>query len=111
MILATPFLHRADTAHDYWRFTEHGLRELLKTAGFEVLWLKAQGHALCVVVNILKYAIYIQPRNWIRRMLGLIGKPWFHLFERLDAPLARSQPILSTYTTGYLIRARGSVKP
>ena len=102
LILATPFLHRADTPHDYWRFTEHGLRYLLQETGFDVTWLRAQGSALGVAVNILKYAIYAQPAGRRRRWLGCAARPWLSLLWRLDDPTARRHPVLTTFSTGYL---------
>ena len=104
-ILATPFLHRADTPHDYWRFTEHGARYLLDRAGFAVLELSAQGHALGVAVNTLKYAIDTQPPGWRRRLLGYLIRPVLTLLWRLDGPTARHQETLRTFSTGYLIVA------
>lgn len=78
VVLATPFFHRRDTSHDFWGFTDEGLRFLLGEAGFEVLLLVRQGGALGVVVNVLKHAIYVEPRTWRRRAAGyllrLIGR-------------------------------------
>ena len=106
LILATPFLHRSDTTHDYWRFTEHGLRYLLQETGFDVIWFKAQGSALGVAVNILKYAIYAQPGGQRRRWLGFVARPLLSLLWRLDGPTGRSRPVLATFSTGYLAVAR-----
>ena len=105
LILATPFLHRADSPHDYWRFTEHGLRYLLRQSGFDVVWLKAQGSALGVAVNILKYAIYAQSAGRRRRWLGYVARPVLSLLWRLDGPSARRRPVLATFSTGYLAMA------
>jgi len=108
LILATPFLHRADTPHDYWRFTEYGLRYLLQQTGFDVVWLRAQGSALGVAVNILKYAIYAQPAGWRRRWLGYTARPVLSLLWRLDGPTARRLTVLATFSTGYLAMGRVS---
>ena len=108
LILATPFLHRADTPHDYWRFTEHGLRYLLQQTGFDVVWFRAQGSALAAAVNILKYAIYVQPAGRRRRWLGCGARPLLFLLWRLDGPTARRQPLLAAFSTGYLAMARVS---
>ncbi|MBM3157990.1 MAG: class I SAM-dependent methyltransferase [Chloroflexi bacterium] len=107
LILATPFLHRTDTSHDYWRFTEHSLRHLLAEAGFGVQQLKAQGAALAVAVNILKYAIYAMPNGRRRNLAVLVAYlPLMALF-RLDEPVARRLPVLRTFSTGYVILAKG----
>jgi SAM-dependent methyltransferase len=106
LILSTPFLHRADTPQDYWRFTEQGLRLLLQKSGFEVVWLKGQGNALGVAVNILKYTLYIQRNRMVRYFLDWLTRPLFYLMLKLDAVSARHQPELATFSTGYLIVAR-----
>jgi SAM-dependent methyltransferase len=106
LILSMPFLHRTDTPHDYWRFTEHGVCSLLQQAGFEVVCLKAQGSALGVAVNILKYTIYIQQNPWLRHLLDWITRPFLYLMLKLDGVTARHQPELATFSTGYLIVAR-----
>jgi len=105
LILSTPFLHRADTEHDYWRFTEHGLRYMLEEAGFNVVWFRAQGSAFAVAANIFKYAIYIQPAGWRRRFLGGVFVPLFYLLWWMDALTARRQSLLQTFSTGYLLLA------
>ena len=51
---------RVDTADDYWRFTEPGLRRLLDEAGFDVLRLAAQGRALAVLTSVLRYTISVR---------------------------------------------------
>lgn len=46
-IFSVPHLSRLhDEPHDYYRFTKHGLRHLLETAGFEVLELHQKGGLL-----------------------------------------------------------------
>jgi SAM-dependent methyltransferase len=105
LILSTPFLHRTDTPHDYWRFTEHGLCSLLQQACFEVVWIKAQGRALGVAVNILKYAIYIQQNPWLRHLLDWVTRPFFYLMLKMDNVTAKHNPLLATFSTGYLIMA------
>jgi len=104
-ILSTPFLHRADSPQDYWRFTEHSLRYLLETQRFSILSMKAQGAALSVVVNVLKYIAYVQSSVVLRQLLALMFFPVLKILACLDAPLARSFPRLATFATGYLIVA------
>ena len=105
LILSTPFLHRADTDHDFWRFTAHGLRYLLEQTGFEVVCLKNQGAALGVAANILKYAIYIRPRGWCRFCLAVLAWPLISLLRWRDASSAVRHPLLATFSTGYLALA------
>ena len=106
LILATPFLHRADTSHDYWRFTEHALRHLLAEAGFVVQELKAQGAALAVAVNILKYAIYAMQRRRWRYGVALVAYLPLMALLRFDESFARRLPVLRTFSTGYLVLGR-----
>ncbi len=110
LILATPFLHRADATGDYWRFTEHGLRLLLEQAGLEILWLRSQGYALGVATNILKYAVCIQRPGWRRTCVGFAVRPLLSLLWMLDQRSADRHPELATFSTGYLVVARPQVQ-
>ena len=106
LILAAPFLHRADTPHDYWRFTEYGLRYLLQSTGFDVIQVKAQGFAFGVALNIFKYSIYVEPGKWRRRLQGILALPLLRILWWLDGHIVRRNPLLSTFSTGYLLLAR-----
>ena len=69
----------------------------------EVRELKAQGAALAVTVNILKYAIYAMRRRRWRYEVALVAYlPLMALF-RLDEPGARRLSVLRTFSTGYLV--------
>jgi len=105
LVLSTPFMHRKDSAHDYWRFTEPGLRRLLSDAGYELLSIHAHGAALGVAVSILKYALDRQPPA-LRRAIGLVAWPLLLLLRRLDAKAAGQEPRLGAFSTGYLVVAR-----
>ena len=105
LVIATPFLHRMDSEKDLWRFTEQGLRNLLEEAGFRVINFKAQGGALAVAVNILKYALRVQPAGWQRRWLLRLGRPLLNWLEKLDSKSSAEQPVLQTFSTGYLALA------
>jgi len=55
-LLSAPFywpLH--EEPFDFWRFTPHGLRHLLRKAGFEVLSLEADGHAISLTATSLNH--------------------------------------------------------
>lgn len=103
-VLAVPFLHRADTDHDYWRFTEPGLRYLLAEAGFQVFQVKAQGAAFAVAVNILKFALHNLKRG--RLFWGLLFRPLLNGLWRLDAMYAQRFSLLASFSTGHLMLAR-----
>ena len=105
LLLSTPFLHRVDTADDYWRFTEPGLRRLLDEAGFDVVRCTAQGRALAVLTSVLRFAVSVQP-SAMRRLLSIVLRPLFATLLSADPAAARRHPVLATFTTGYLLVAR-----
>ncbi|KAA3646415.1 MAG: SAM-dependent methyltransferase [Chloroflexi bacterium] len=107
-VLATPFLHRMDSEKDLWRFTEQGLRYLLEEAGFQILDFKKQGAALAVAVNILKYALRVQPAGWRRTWLIRLGRPLLNWLARMDAKSSTAQPVLQSFSTGYLVLAEAN---
>jgi len=105
LILSTPFLHGVHEPLDYWRFTEHGLRYLLTASGFKIRYVKRQGAALSVVVNILKYIIYLMPSGWLRYLLAFTAYlPLMGLF-RLDRWIVQRLPVLRKFPAGYLVYA------
>ncbi|HEC21798.1 MAG TPA: class I SAM-dependent methyltransferase [Chloroflexi bacterium] len=106
LILSMPFLHRADTPSDTWRLTENGLRRLLSEAGFTLEEVIPQGAALAVAANILKYVVHLIRFRPLRIVCAALAWLPLMLLRWLDAPLAARQPILKTYSTGYLLRAR-----
>ena len=105
LVLATPFLHRMDSDKDLWRFTEQGLRFLLEEAGFEIKDLKRQGAALAVAVNVFKYTLRVQTPGWQRRWLIRIGRPLLNWLANMDAKSSKAQPVLQSFSTGYLVLA------
>lgn len=106
LVISVPFLHRADTAHDFWRMTEHGLRRLLAECGFMPLWIKPQGFAFSVMTNILKHAVNVHGPGLRRWLLGRSLQPFGALLLRWDDAAARRLPTLATFTTGYLAWAK-----
>ena len=113
LVIAMPFLHRADHPDDRWRFTEGGLARLMTDAGFEVIDVRRQGAALAVIVNIAKFVIRTQPR-WRRRLLALIARPFGEWLVRLDPRLVARHPELQSFSTGWLMiggKPRGPFPP
>ncbi len=105
LVISSPFLHRVDAPDDFWRLTEPGLRRLLAEAGFKVLRWRAQGHALAVVTNVLRYVVSLQA-VWVQRVLRVMLRPLFATLLWADRCLTRRWPILASFTTGYLVVAR-----
>ena len=106
LILAVPFLHRADNLHDYWRLTEHGLSKLLDKNGLNSVKTVPQGGALAVATSILKYSISSDKSTRRRILLGYLARPFLSLMWRLDAPTMKRNELLATFSTGYLSISR-----
>ncbi|MCI0440232.1 MAG: methyltransferase domain-containing protein [Chloroflexi bacterium] len=102
LIVSTPFLHRADTPTDSWRYTERGLRLMVKGAGFEIESVIAQGAALAVAVNVLKFAVSRVQNGLIRRPLAIAAYPLLWAFSGMDEFAAGRMPVLRSFSTGYL---------
>ncbi|HEU4929781.1 MAG TPA: class I SAM-dependent methyltransferase [Candidatus Krumholzibacteria bacterium] len=59
MILSAPFTwHLHDEPHDYWRFTEFGLRLLCERAGFRVGTVRATNHYFGALLQSRAYWLY-----------------------------------------------------
>lgn len=101
LILSVPFMHRIDSSDDYWRFSTHGLTLLLLKAGLRPTYIKNQGAALAVAVNILKYSLHVQEdhrREWRAR----IARPMLDALLLNDQELADRFSTLASFTTGIL---------
>lgn len=71
MILSVPFLSRLhEEPHDYWRFTEHGLRELLLRSGFSIDELRRIGGPASFAGHQLS-SMLLLPLWGIRMLRGL----------------------------------------
>jgi len=105
LLVSVPFVHRMDGPLDRWRFSERGLREALSAAGFEVVGLHAQGHALAAIAHLLQSILAQRPRRVERWLLGVLALPFFAL-ARLEPFLVREQGVLASATTGYLALGR-----
>jgi len=106
LVLSVPFLHRCDGPHDYWRCTKPGLQEVLRRAGFRVEIVFAQGGGLVVLTNILKQAIHNMPEGRARQLLAIVARPLLNALCRVDEAACKKLPVLSTFSTGYLVAAR-----
>ena len=101
LVIAAPFLHRADTPGDLWRLTEAGLRKLLEDGGFEVLEIRAQGAALAVAANILRFAITAIPNRALRLAASTAAYLPLRALAALDQAAARRLPALASFSTGH----------
>lgn len=105
LILSVPFLHRVDSDRDYWRLSDKGLHRMLKETGFNISWMKSQGGAWAVAVNIMKYTINVISNERIRLWIGLIVRPLLNALWAYDRKSTKSNPVLATFSTGYLVLA------
>jgi SAM-dependent methyltransferase len=109
LYLTAPLCFREHQApHDYWRFTRHGLRHLLVTAGLRVVSIEPQGgyfwlqgdqlqamhRYLFAKTRALPWRILAAPLEVVSKLFFSIAVPW--LCYRLDG-LDRKR----THTTGF----------
>lgn len=105
LFLSVPFVHRMDGPTDRWRFSANGLRDALRSAGFEVVMLKAQGHALAAAAHLIMSVLAQRPRRVERWLLGALALPLLAV-ARLEPLLVRGESALTSATTGYLALGR-----
>lgn len=107
VVVAVPFLHRADGPTDRHRFTETRVRELLAGAGLRVAALSAQGRLFATVANQVRQAaahIASRPLRWLAAA-GVV--PLSALLMGIDRlPPVRRSPFLGSFTTGYVVVGR-----
>lgn len=106
LIFSVPFIHRQDCPLDMWRWTPAGCRELVQKAGFEVVELHCQAHALGITANIVKYGADVLSNRFLRMIVGMIVAPLSFSLWKLDHLSAKHVPQLADFTTGTLVVAR-----
>lgn len=77
LALTTPFLWRLHSEpYDFYRYTEHGLRYLLKSNGFEILKLTSRGpnqlYVFCQLINMFLGKKIFLPLVFIFNAMGFI---------------------------------------
>ena len=85
LLLSAPFTwHLHDEPHDYWRFTEYGLRLLCERAGFRVASVRATNHYFGAILQERAYWLYfvtgrfrplMRPAVWVLQALAVACKP------------------------------------
>jgi len=107
VIVAVPFLHRADGPTDRHRFTETRVRELLEGAGLRVDVVSAQGRFFATLANQACQAeahIHSRPVRWLAAV-GIV--PLVAILIALDRlGSVRRSPFLASFTTGYVAVGR-----
>lgn len=96
LILSAPFTwHVHDEPHDYWRFTEFGLRILCERAGFRVGTVRATNRYFGATQQARAYWLY-----FVSGRLRPLTRPFVWLLQAvavLAAPLDRNPRMTSNY--------------
>lgn len=91
VLVCVPFLYPLhEVPHDYFRYTEFGLRRLAEDAGFSVLALEPMGGAPEVVANIVSKVIRRIPRIGVPIAVATQGTAAMLLKTRLGQKLSSS---------------------
>ncbi len=85
LLLSAPFTwHLHDEPHDYWRFTEYGLRVLCERAGFRVEAVRATNRYFGAVLQSRAYWLYfvsgrfrplVKPLVWLLQTVAVMARP------------------------------------
>lgn len=96
LLLSAPFTwHLHDEPHDYWRFTEFGLRLLCERAGFEVATVRATNGSLGALLQERAYWLY-----FVSGPMRPLARPVVWLLQAIAAaaaPLDRNRRMASNY--------------
>jgi len=106
LLLSVPHLSRLhELPHDYYRYTEYGLRELARTGGFEVLELEPVGGLVSFLGHQLSMAFLtlLWPVRFLRPLTLFINK---NLFTRFLTFVDKGLGFKSLFPQGYALVAR-----
>jgi SAM-dependent methyltransferase len=107
VVVAVPFLHRADGPTDRHRFTETRVRELLEGVGLEVGAMSAQGRLFATVANQLRQAAAQIDSRALRWLTAVGVVPVSALLLGIDGlPSVRRSSFLGSFTTGFVAVGR-----
>ena len=107
LIISMPFLYHVHAdPYDYQRYTATKLMKLLVEAGFEDVEIKAQGFYFTVLADMLRDGLNQLRSRTVRWPLAFFMLPFIRLMIYMDSqPWVRNSPRLSSYTTGYFVKA------
>ncbi len=106
LLLSVPHLSRLhELPHDYFRYTEYGLRELAKSGGFDVLELEPVGGLVSFLGHQLSlaYLTVFWPLRFLRPLTLFINK---NLFTRFLTFVDKYLGFKSLFPQGYALVAR-----
>jgi SAM-dependent methyltransferase len=113
LFLSVPFLHpiHADP-YDYQRFTAYKLECLLVAAGFQPIDIRVHGLYFTVLADMIRGLVVRLRPALLRWCASMLAMPFLWLGPHLDRTRwVAASPYLSSYTTGYFVRAVKRVKP
>ncbi len=113
LFLSVPFLYRLHGApNDFWRFTQYQVEHMLRQAGLEIVHMEHLGRLLTVLCDMTKQAISEIRWAALRWTLGLFFLPAAALAISLENLWnSRHSQAVASFTTGYLVMARGLQTP
>ncbi len=86
LLLSAPFTwHLHDEPHDYWRFTEYGLRVLCEHTGFHVVTVRATNGTCGALLQARAYWLYfasgrlrvlVRPLVWLLQAAAVVATPF-----------------------------------
>lgn len=107
LILAAPFIHRADSPADRHRFTEVRLRELVERAGLHIIQMTRQGLFFTALANLLRQGVTRLRPALLRYVVAALVLPLAGIGRAVErTAAARRSPFLSSVATGFFLTAR-----
>jgi SAM-dependent methyltransferase len=106
LLLVVPLLWEVHQApHDYFRFTRHGIRTLLESAGFEVSRCEPLGGFFVLLARRCVNTLAFFQGSW-RWLPFVVLAPWLGLLLPLLLPALDGLDRRKDFTLGYEVRAR-----
>lgn len=108
LIVSAPFIYHAHgVPHDYWRFSEAGLKNMLEICGFEVQKTARQGGFGTTIVSIVNGFVWTQAsRN--KRLRNFVLLPFLLVFFAVSNAIGLLLDLIDApeFTPNFLIVAR-----
>lgn len=84
LVISVPFIYQAHAQpHDYWRFSEHGIKKLLQDRGYEIKLFHYQGYLGTTIMSIINGFLWeLSSKN--RYIRNFILLPFLLIFFTLN---------------------------
>lgn len=97
MVLELPFLNVIHDEHDYFRFTDNGIRSLLDERRFEIVFEQiGSGGGSFLSVFLLEYFQQFVPTKYLKTLWRISARYLFCLAKYLDCFIDRSKELRIT---------------